>query len=204
MIILLIIISSVMGMKPDPKPETYGITESGEFREIKPLSSIEINLTSARSWAEDCIIESVELSFIKPIRRVNKILNKCFTPKGKLSYQEWLTKGESDTYLELGRTGKLPVDSELAQIISDRITYSASKRAPGRIREIKPVIDEETGESIARWKLTLPLILKKEESKEGSGTGSAYAEVTLIRTNATDFPYGVGIGSFVIVPYKPR
>lgn len=201
--LILVLVSSfvviaILATNPDPIPQSFAKDTKGRTIEIVATNELAISTTDLRLWTESCITNGLELSFVNPIKRINTILNTCFSQKGKNSYQDWLLKGTSNQKIHLGKAGSVYADSELGLIISKKITLSASPKAPGRIIEMKPIIDPNTNEMIERWQVSLPLLLRKEEGIKGAGTGSVVAVVTLTKNNSDDFPYGAAIDSFVI------
>ena len=185
-----------------PEPEYFGRDKEGHYFNLVPLDKNEVHLTEMRLWAEGCAIDSLELSFVNTIGRINEILNKCFDKEGKASYQNWLLAGTSDETIRYNNTNTIYADSELGLIVTKNITLSASPRAPSRIREIDPVTHEKTGELIKRWEVTLPILLRKDEGSKGSGTNPLVSKITLIRTNNTSFKYGVAVNSFTLLRDK--
>ncbi|MBF4250633.1 hypothetical protein EA007_06445 [Vibrio anguillarum] len=188
----------ILATREMPKPEYFGQTQSGHFTKLSPLSITEVNINQIRIWTEGCVVDALDLNFQNPLPRINKILNTCFSSKGKQSYQDWLLTGSSKEKVSMGKAGSLYADSELGQIVAKKITLSSSLRAPGRIRSINPIVIEDTGEEIARWEVTFPLLLRKQVGIEGEGTSNLVGQIVVTRTNSDQFPYGVAIDSFVL------
>lgn len=186
---------------PPPEVKYFSRDENGNFVELTPLSEMDVNLNELRIWAEGCIVESLELSFVNPLRRINKVLNRCFSSEGKNAYQVWLQKGVKTQMVRIGKAGAIRIDSELGRVISNKITLSVSPVAPGRLTDIQPIINEH-GQQVKRWQLSIPLLVRKEEGTDGAGTTSVHARVILSRTNNDQFPKGAGIDTFIITSMK--
>ncbi|MEZ8240999.1 MULTISPECIES: hypothetical protein [Vibrio] len=200
MLILSVIVLSiglvVAATREMPEAQVYGRDKNGHFYNLVPLNKNDVHLTNIRIWAETCVIDSLDLSFINTLNRINKILNSCFSDQGKKSYQNWLLAGTSDRTISFSNNSEIYADSELGMIIEDEVTLNASPKSPGRLREIQPITDGETGESIKRWELTFSILLRKQEGLKGSGTSTKVAKVIMSRTNNPAFEYGVSIDSY--------
>lgn len=192
---LLTVMLGIAVSQPSPKPEYFG-WDGSKFVRIEPLSEPPVNINAARNWVEACIINALDISFINPIKRINTIINDCFNDNGKLAYQQWLTKGASSELVTIGKAGSVPVDSELGQIISKRIALDASVKAPSRIIPIDPIKDAETDETILRWEVSFPVIIRKEVADVGSGTATIVVKTIIVRNNSEQYPHGVAIDSF--------
>ncbi|MFM2668689.1 DotI/IcmL/TraM family protein [Vibrio mediterranei] len=196
-IVILAIGMTISSQKQAPIERYFVVEQDGTIREIKPLSESPVNMTELRVWAEACLVEATELSFINPVRKINTVLNRCFTQNGKLAYQDWLIAGNSTEVVMISKGNQVRADSEIGEVVSKKISISTSPKAPGRILPMDPIVNDE-GEAVMRWQLSVPLLLRKQEGGVNAGTGSATAVVVLVRTNNTAFPKGAAIDSFVL------
>ncbi len=189
-----------MATRPLPEPEYFGRDKDGHYFNLIPLDKNEIHETKIRLWAEACVINSLDLSFVNTLRRINNILNECFSEQGKASYQKWLLAGTSNQTIKY-ENNTVYLDSEFGQIIDKEITLSASPKSPSRIRQIDPITHPDTGEKILRWEVTFPILLRKDEGGE-AGTGNVVSRTILSRTNNTKFEYGVAIDSYSLTKQR--
>jgi len=197
--VVLVVICSVLALWPAADPKYFSIDTEGNFVEITPLDKEIINELGMRLWTEECITDSLELSFLNPVKRLTKILGKCFDAKGRTAYQVWLFTGDNNApKIQVGRAGEIPSDSEMGIIMRKRQSMSASPKAPSRIRELPPLMDPDTGKAILQWEVTMPVIIRKESGTQGSGTGDIVVKVNLVRTNDKSFPKGVSIASWSV------
>ena len=187
---------AVFLLKPAPLPKYFGQdTATGTFKELTPLSEPIKKEIEMRMWAEACIIDSLEINFLNPVKRLNQILSKCFDDNGKRAYQIWLSSGDSKEKVEVGRAGSIPADSELGVIIRKRQSVTASAKAPGRIIQGEKIKNDK-GEEVARWSLTMPVLVRKEAGDGQVGTGNIVVKVELVRNTDPTFEKGVSISSW--------
>lgn len=183
-----------------PPPTYFAQTPDGGFREIKPMSEPFTNTVEMRNWAEECIMKSLDISFSKKLSTVNELLNECYTGNGKIAYTTWLLSGKSKKKIRIpngDRSIEISSDSEFAQVVDRKITMSASKIAPARIKEIKAKVVK--GESFARWELQIPIVLEKLEGLEKRGHAKYTVKVELIRTTDQSKPKGISLDTWTLV-----
>lgn len=183
-----------------PPPTYFAQSPDGGYREIKPMSEPFTNTVEMRSWAEECIMKSLDISFSKKLNTVNNLLNECYSGNGKVEYTSWLLSGKSKQKIKIpngDRSIEISADSEFAQIVDKKISMSASKIAPARIKEIKAKVIK--GESFARWDLQIPIVLEKLEGLEKRGHAKYTVKVELIRTTDQSKLKGVSLDSWTLV-----
>ncbi|WP_182039786.1 DotI/IcmL/TraM family protein [Vibrio alginolyticus] len=194
----------IIGVKQDPElpePTYFTADANGKITEITPLSEPFTNSTAIRNWSEECILKALDVSFTQPISKVNETIQECFSQAGQIGYVTWLLQGKSSQTLKVpngpSKFVEIPVDSEYAEIINQKITMNASKIAPARMKTIKPEVIN--GESIARWELELPVVIQKFRGAEGTGRAKYTIKVTLKRTNNQAREVGVDLDSWSII-----
>ncbi|MFV8387265.1 DotI/IcmL/TraM family protein [Vibrio parahaemolyticus] len=184
-----------------PKPTYFASDSNGGVKPLTPLNEPITNTTAMRDWTEECILKALDLTFMKPISKVNEVIQECFSSDGQVGYVQWLLGGKSSQQVTIqngtSRSIDIPSDSEYAQIVMQKLTMSASKIAPARMKSITPAVIQ--GESIARWDLELPVVVQKFTGVEGKGAAKYTVKVTLKRTTNQAREAGVDIDSWSII-----
>ncbi|WP_026959770.1 DotI/IcmL family type IV secretion protein [Aliagarivorans taiwanensis] len=194
------IFAAVQGFnREEVEPKYFAQQRDGTITNVVPLSEPFVDETGMRDWAEQCLIDTLSLSFVKTIQEVNTSLHRCYTDDGRMSVHRWLIEGKGQKDVHLGGTVYIPRDSQLANIITREIQMSASKLAAGKIVSIEPVVDPSTKRNVSRWMVRLPVVITKQEGRRGAGSGNFTVTAILRRVHDVDKPKGVAIDAFQIV-----
>lgn len=203
-IIILSLLAADFSMtRPLPEAKYFGQKTDGTFAEITPLSERLSSLVDMRMWTDECIIDLLDISFVKVIQKTSTKLNKCFTPKGRAAFIKWFVTGSSENKVAVGDV-EFSVDSEIGNIITKRLKLDASLKGPSEISEIKPYINPETGQKTKRWRVAMPVIVKTSEGMKGTGVNVFNIVLILIRVNDVSKKQGVAIDGFSITQVDYR